>query len=570
MRLNRLYIEEYKNIKEQAFDFSNRSSYIALIGENGSGKSNLIEAVAIVFNGILNNKKIPFKYEIQYEHNGKMYNRKNGSAYIDGKKVRNIDMFYPSSVIACYSGEELRLWHIAFEDYHMNYFNDAIEGKLLTPNLIYLNKYCWSIALIALMSSENIKIKKFLKQILGIDDLDEVEISIEFTNVNNYKDHVALKWINRIKDECLDKEGRATLRSFLSYDIPLLPRQTKENTIFYYLYLLSQPKKTTYLQKTIKGKSKKGNTIDKYITKLRIFNKGVSLFDFSEGHKKLILIECITRILGNNSSLLLLDEPDTSVHIALKKEILNSIENFEGQAILTTHSPLLVNQMKDSNIFPMESGRIMTQDKRQLIHKIANNEINIIDSACIVSSKYLVVTEGPDDIFHIKSAINSLSSHGESFEKMKRVSFLFMGGAKEVDNYYKEILAPLYDTVTKVIFAFDFDEEGREGAKMVQSLINDKGCDKFDYVFYNSTYPVEEHSQFNFYIEDFFAPTVYKEIQLPTFNGIPSYAEFKKGVTWAKSIKEKIQKKKRENAFAPEDYSGFLSFIEQMISKFNF
>lgn len=56
MRLNRLYIEEYKNIKKQAFDFSNRSSYIALIGENGSGKSNLIEAVAIVFNGILNNK----------------------------------------------------------------------------------------------------------------------------------------------------------------------------------------------------------------------------------------------------------------------------------------------------------------------------------------------------------------------------------------------------------------------------------------------------------------------------------------------------------------------------------
>lgn len=39
---------------------------------------------------------------------------------------------------------------------------------------------------------------------------------------------------------------------------------------------------------------------------------------------------------------------------------------------------------------------------------------------------------------------------------------------------------------------------------------------------------------------------------------------------WANSIKNKIQKKKRENSFSPEDYKGFLNFIDQLISEFNF
>ena len=102
-------------------------------------------------------------------------------------------MFYPSSIIACYSGEELRLWHMAFEDYHMHYFKDAIDGKRSTPNLIYLNKYCWSIALIALMGSANDKVKTFLKENLNIDDLNKVDILIEFAEVENFKNHTALR-----------------------------------------------------------------------------------------------------------------------------------------------------------------------------------------------------------------------------------------------------------------------------------------------------------------------------------------------------------------------------------------
>lgn len=556
MKLKSLYIEDYKNIKRQTFDFSNSTGYIALIGLNGSGKSNLLEAIGLIFNGILNKKKIPFDYTIVYEHDGKEYSRKKKSATIDGKRTKNNEMLYPSSVIACYSGEDLRLWHMAFEDYYMHYFKKAIDNFVSTPELIYISKYCWNIALITLMSSEDAIVKAFLEMNFGITDLDKVEVSFEFADVNNFKDHQALKWINRIKDECLDKNGKATIKSILSYEMPLLPNHTKESTIFHYLYLLSQPKKN----------SEKGNPVDKYITKIRIENKGIPSFNLSEGHKKLILIECITKVLGNKESILLLDEPDAHVHIALKKEILNCINDFEGQTLLTTHSPIFANQMAEENVFPIIDGKILPQKKRALIQKIANNEINLIDSACVVSSKHLIVTEGPGDINYITAAIQACGKDDAQYKVLEKVSFVYTGGAKLVEIYNDEILSDLYDTLEKIVFVFDLDSEGREGAKQAKKLI-DEGKDKIKIVFYNKNYPIVDPDNNDFYLEDMFPRNTYNIVSLPHIGGEPTYAQLKKGSTLAGSIKNKIAELYKKKLLKDEDYYSFKPFLRQLKSE---
>lgn len=558
MKLKTLYIEDYKNIKKQTFDFSDNTGYIALIGLNGSGKSNLLEAISLIFDdlyGIQHTERVK-GYTITYEIEGVSYTYSTLDEHNNVIPLEKGEKKCPSSVIACYSGEDLRLWHMAFEDYYMHYFKKAIDGKILIPELIYISKYCWDIALISLMSSEDSEIKNFLKTNFDIVDLEDIEVAFDFLKSENYKDHQAFRWMKRIRENCLNAEGKATLKSILSYDVPLLPNETKESTVFHYLYLLSQPKKNT----------DKGNTIDKYITKIRIENKGVPSSNYSEGHKKLILIECITKVLGNRDSILLLDEPDAHVHIALKKEILNCINDFEGQALLTTHSPMFVNQMTDKNIYPMVYGKVLPQAKRDLIQKITNNEINYIDGACIVSSKYVLVTEGPDDIYHIKAAISAFSAKDDQYKELDKISFVYMGGAKGVDNYYDEILKSLYDTITKIVFAFDYDEEGREGAKMVQRLIG-SGKKKLQYVFYHKTYPVPAPNV-DFYLEDFFERTAYVDVQLPNFNGVPSFAELKKASTWANSIKKRIQKHKSENTLSSNDYNGFQAFLEQLISSF--
>jgi len=205
MKLCSLDIDSYKNLKG-LYSFNNHG-YIAMIGLNGSGKSNLLEAIGIVFDGIVNKNGsgIPFDYEIKYELNGHMYALKKGQAKKDGIICKAEDLESPSSVIACYSGEDLRLWHTAFENYHMNYFNEAVKRAYSSPRFLYIDKYCWKIALISLVCSKNTGVKSFLEKTLNIHaPIDvELELIIDGAKKEVFQTHTALSWFNRITQEGL-------------------------------------------------------------------------------------------------------------------------------------------------------------------------------------------------------------------------------------------------------------------------------------------------------------------------------------------------------------------------------
>ena len=49
MRLDKVYIDGFKNLKQLEVDFDETKLTTVLIGQNGAGKSNLIEALAQVF-----------------------------------------------------------------------------------------------------------------------------------------------------------------------------------------------------------------------------------------------------------------------------------------------------------------------------------------------------------------------------------------------------------------------------------------------------------------------------------------------------------------------------------------
>ena len=93
MDLKRLTIHNYKNING-TYSFENSKGYVALIGLNGSGKSNLLEAISIIFDGLINNggTGIPFDYEIEYGINGHIYTRKKRQAMKDGIIYGFLDM----------------------------------------------------------------------------------------------------------------------------------------------------------------------------------------------------------------------------------------------------------------------------------------------------------------------------------------------------------------------------------------------------------------------------------------------------------------------------------------------
>ncbi|XKX05266.1 AAA family ATPase [Tenacibaculum maritimum] len=65
MRIQELYISGYKNLN---LTLEHNSEAIAIIGNNGSGKSNLLEALSIIFKNLYSEvNNTPFNYRIVYK-----------------------------------------------------------------------------------------------------------------------------------------------------------------------------------------------------------------------------------------------------------------------------------------------------------------------------------------------------------------------------------------------------------------------------------------------------------------------------------------------------------------------
>ena len=66
MRLDEVTIGEFKNLRDFHVNFDESSPYTVLVGENGSGKSNLIEALSLIFRNLDLDLEAPFSYNLKY------------------------------------------------------------------------------------------------------------------------------------------------------------------------------------------------------------------------------------------------------------------------------------------------------------------------------------------------------------------------------------------------------------------------------------------------------------------------------------------------------------------------
>ena len=68
MQIKSVYIGQYKNLKAFKYKFNSQTSIETLVGANGSGKSNFIEAIIEIFSHIDDsNYALDWSYEIEYE-----------------------------------------------------------------------------------------------------------------------------------------------------------------------------------------------------------------------------------------------------------------------------------------------------------------------------------------------------------------------------------------------------------------------------------------------------------------------------------------------------------------------
>lgn len=563
MKLLSVQIEKYKNLAG-TYDFTSQDGYIALIGENGSGKSNLLEAISLIFYGIFDKKEIPFNYEIKYQVGDSIYERGKGIAKKNGEAIKASDIEYPSSVIACYSGEDRRLWTLAYKDYYSRYFNKAIGENYYTSKLLYIDKSCWEIALIALLCAYDTPDIDIFLNGLGITDISDITISFEIDEEKSemFKKHDAIRWFNRVTlDGNININAKILATTDVNPTSAIAQRESKSKLVFQYLYLLSQPER----------KEGEPNRVQKLINSIDLKLNNVSFRDLSEGEKKLILIECITKVLGDKDSLLLLDEPDAHTHIARKKELLDAIEAFKGQTILTTHSPVFANLLKDDNISYINSGVLFDKNKSDIVVAISDSGIDVINGACIVSSKIVVVVEGSGDIEYITKAIKCLKNLNPKYERLMNLGFIPQGSADHTEAFYEDIVSKLPQSVEKIIYLFDNDKPGKLNADKI------KDKPKVSTILYKPTYDVEyDHI---YYIEDYiptkYYPEQFTQEQLNLSDvGDVKYHQLKEVINLANDLKGKVTKikngtKNKIRQMSAEDFMGFKPLLDQIINVIN-
>lgn len=567
MKLLSLHIDKYKNLSGD-YDFTTQDGYIALIGENGSGKSNLLEAISLIFGKLYKISDINDigKFRVRYEIDGTEYSY--GNIDDDGNDIElEANPTLPSSVISCYSGEDMRLWHMVYENYYMQYFKKALRDKTFSPKIMYINKYCWKIAFIALLCSRRDNVQKFLKDCCHYNDITDISIkfNIDIAKKKTFIKHSAYRWYESISQNA-DLDGKINANIFATTDMTTYgaPDQYAPNYVFQFLYLLSLPEK---------NKAKK-QTIDKLINNISININGVDFGDLSEGEKKMILIECITQILGDENSLVLLDEPDAHTHIARKKELLEAIETFEGQTILTTHSPVFVNDIykhhKDC-LFHIENGKIITSQYINALTKLSAGEIDYINGTIVLSSKRLLITEGPYDKRYLEKALDIFCNKDEKYKVLRQVAIIPSNSASNADTFYRQVIEPQLDKYEQIVFMFDYDKEGVNGWNGITKIRDPKTKAIFyqsDYSEIKDTNVKNVNAEDTFMVEDLFSPNAYKE-KVEYIHMKHSHKDFRcnnQGKT-TEAIKKHIEN--NYSSFDDDWFDGYKNVLNKLIDIFN-
>lgn len=568
MQLKKLWIKDYKNLKDFSLDFEKGNNLSILIGNNGSGKSNVLEAISGIFTEWYGIPASIFytDYKIEYEYDGKSIVLQK----TDKKKVYYVDSalfedskvipYLPSNVVALYSGEDLRLFDNFYFPKYDSYLKDVYRnGYIGKMGMYYVNKYLWNIALLTLITfSENLPdVQAFLATELGIvgdSYIKHVRITFNFKDYDKNTNNLLKNFINTINPN-QDKGKEYTIQEWRT-NINSLVVNSEAEPIETFNYLMQ-----AFMPKTFK-----------IIEKIQIlFSNGITLESLSEGEKKLILIKAVLEFVADENALLLLDEPDANIHESRKSKLYKLLKDTPNRDIvMTSHSPILAKIADKSELKYLESkeGKVyqVSTDKLNLVRKLSADEWNIMEAGGFLNSeKTLVLFEGKSDVDFVKRAIELLKEDEPKYDKID-VDFLSFNGTGNAETFLKNIRTI---TETKeIIFFFDRDDGGKDG----MSHISEKSKDDESIVHYNDYINEEKNIKASFLpypswsksgdfmIEDYFKQDLLENI-------IQRIAQYKIPITRLPKLGDAIKKDLAANytTYSKVDFEGFKPLLNKLL-----
>ena len=184
MRLDRLSIPSYRNLRAFEIDFDESRPTTVLLGRNGTGKSNLIEAIVEIFRELELAGAPGFAYQLEYVCREQIIRidadperkSKRLAITVDGKPLTQqafknaIDRYLPNYVFAYYSGWSSRLER-HFDRPTRRHYDRVLKnpaGELPLRRLFFCRKDYSQLVLLAFFLAPSPTARGLLQEYLGI------------------------------------------------------------------------------------------------------------------------------------------------------------------------------------------------------------------------------------------------------------------------------------------------------------------------------------------------------------------------------------------------------------------
>ena len=400
-RLIELWLEEFKNLTDYAIRFDSSHSVGIVLGWNGTGKSNLFEALVIIFRDLhrwseKNNwPQQPMKgYRLRYEINnqiveiswqpGKMRrpkvmmedlleNRENPSK---SKNITRGQMPLPQFVFGYYSGPTNRLSEHFLpmkQDHYDRLRTETSDDPESLASLIEKRRFFCAenhhakYVLLAFFHKEDVKITSFLEDRLRIIGFESALFIIRkprwAKKGQTAEDFWGATGIMRRVMERLRRYAIAPM--VIEQTVPDGFRSNKEDHYYFFLPDLQslhafaaeyQDARTFFLalESTDFSELIYDVKIQVRVKATHTEEVAITFHELSEGEQQLLMVLGLMRFTKSHQSLVLLDEPDTHLnphwsvdylkllaHV-MSEEASDAEEQQTSQILMSTHDPLVI------------------------------------------------------------------------------------------------------------------------------------------------------------------------------------------------------------------------------------
>lgn len=408
MKLGLLRIKNYKNLRDCEIEFAQPHLLNAIIGGNGSGKSNLIEAILQILIGVYFKKSPPFDFSFQFEAQGRQVKlegeNRRLTVHVDGEP-KSLDFFaarlregaaqvyYPELTFVYYSGECQRVRRLINRyQKHFKLLTRAPEADRLKPLFVASSNEQSQVILLALFAHGHVR----LLDHLGLKEIVNVSLVLRSPPGFNPELHEPKLWntVGAVRRVVAAIDETALAEESRRHDKVVHGEEEVAEAVAY------SETRTYRFSNDLQGKksigdlaarlSKSGDNLYLALEHLRargIFssvsfqlkgrerNDSFEFVQLSEGEKQLLAVIGAITLINQPDNLVLLDEPDTHLnphwswdYPAMLTDSFNSQQQRSSTVLMATHTPIMISGLTKEQVLlahpPSDNKTVFTRPRR--------------------------------------------------------------------------------------------------------------------------------------------------------------------------------------------------------------